>query len=77
MSARIVAAVLLSAVQATQPAGNVPTFEDVMAAHNDSRENGSFVNYMRGRLFVKNWTLRMLIRISTDVPTRRVSRVRP
>src|SRR5262245_37745061 len=44
-----------------QPAANVPTFEDVMVAPNDSHENGSFVNYMRGRLFVKNWTLRMLI----------------
>lgn len=62
MSARIVVTVWLSAVQAAQPAGNVPTFEDVMVAPNDSHENGSFVNYMRGRLFVKNWTLRMLIR---------------
>jgi len=67
MSARIVVAVWLSAAQATQPAGTVPTFEDVMVAPNDSHENGSFVNYMRGRLFVKNWTLRMLIRTSYGV----------
>jgi uncharacterized protein (TIGR03435 family) len=38
-----------------------------MVATNDSHENGSFVNYMRGRLFVKNWTLRMLIRTSFGV----------
>jgi len=67
MSARIVVAVWLSAAQATQPADTVPTFEDVMVAPNDSHENGSFVNYMRGRLFVKNWTLRMLIRTSFGV----------
>jgi uncharacterized protein (TIGR03435 family) len=64
MSGRIVLALWLCAAQATPP---TPIFEDMMVAPNDSHENGTFFNYIRGRLFVKNSTLRMLIRTSYGV----------
>src|ERR1051325_184903 len=54
---RVVVAASLSAAQAIKPAFTVPTFEDVMVAPNDSHENGTYVNYLRGRLFVQNSTL--------------------
>ena len=38
-----------------------------MVAPNDSHENGTFFNYIRGRLFVTNSTLRMLIRTAYGV----------
>jgi len=67
ISSGIVIAASLAAVQAIPPAVTVPIFEDVMVAPNDSRENGTYVNYIRGRLFVQNSTLRMLIRSSYGV----------
>src|SRR5437667_11781793 len=45
-----------------QPVANAPMFHNVIVVRNDSDENGTFVNYIRGRLFVRNSTLRMLIR---------------
>jgi uncharacterized protein (TIGR03435 family) len=64
---RIVVALWLAVTQAGLPAGPVPTFEDVMVAANDSHENGTFFNYIRGRLFVRNSTLRVLIRAAYGV----------
>jgi uncharacterized protein (TIGR03435 family) len=67
MSGRIVLALFLSAGQATPPVANVPTFEDIMVVLNDSHENRVSFNYIRGRLYVMNSTLRMLIRTSYGV----------
>jgi Protein of unknown function (DUF3738) len=71
MVRRLLAAMLLAAsivgTQAAQLVPNAPTFEDVMVAPNDSHENGTFFNYIRGRLFVTNSTLRMLIRTAYGV----------
>jgi uncharacterized protein (TIGR03435 family) len=71
MVRRLPAAILLAAsivrTQAAQLVPNAPTFEDVMVAPNDSHESGTFFNYIRGRLFVTNSTLRMLIRTAYGV----------
>ena len=52
---------------AGQTEGTVSAFADVMVAANDSHENGTFFNYTRGRLFITNSTLRMLIRAAYGV----------
>src|SRR5262245_32740134 len=67
MSGRIVLALWLSATQATPPVANAPGFEDIMVVRNDSHENRVSFNYIRGRLYVLNSTLRMLIRTSFGV----------
>lgn len=52
----------IGAQDQAQPVTNAAMFHNVIVVRNDSDENGTFVNYIRGRLFVRNSTLRMLIR---------------